>query len=327
MEKYEITQEDIEQIQTLKKIVKKIEETYQTLYQLDISNKKESIEYSTAIEKLSNYILLEEEHYKYCNLSFKKIEAWKNYILENNVSNQFNEFAIDSVINTDYKELVYKRIIQTLKYLKNQTKDAKDEYKNLGLLNPDDDAEKIVKSTSLLIDNIEIDTIRIYLNLIKNNSNLDKKDKILHIYNLCFINKNLEQELIENKFEIPNEVYITSKLIADANYLKTEDYDYIKDEYTTQNASIQILELLRIKNNQHKNIAYKNLLLFKELFLRANFAMTSDQELENFNYMYNSVLSDALTKDSNLSEDLITKCFLCIKKDKSRSLILSFKSK
>lgn len=325
MKKHKMTQEDIEQIQTLENIVKKIEEIYRILYKLEIANKKDSTEYFIILEKLNNYIILEEEHYKYCNLTFAKIEAWKKYILENKVTYKFNQFAIDSIINEDYEELPFKRIIQTLSLKLNQTEDAELFYKNLGFIDPNIDGKNIVEFTHQLINNVEQDTIKIYLYLLENNPYIQKNDKINHKYNLCFTNKALENDLLENRFEIKKDVFITSKLIADANYLATNDYEYIKDEYAKQNVSIQILELLQLKNNKHNNKAFKNILCFKELFLRANLCMLSDNELELIHNIYNNILNNNTT-NSQKSEKLISKCFEKIKEDKSIKLTLSFKN-
>ncbi len=325
MKKHKISEQDIEQIQTLENIAKKIEQTYKKLYKLEIADKKDSIEYSTALEKLNNYIFLEEEHYRYCNLTFAKIEAWKKYILENKVTYKFNQFAMDSIINEDYEELPFKRIIQTLSLKLNQTEDAELFYKNLGFIEPSIDGKNIVEFTHQLINDVEQDTIKIYLYLLENNPYIQTNDKLNHKYNLCFTNKELEKALLENNFEIKKDVFIISKLIADANNLTTNDYEYIKDEYAKQNASIQILELLQLKNNKHINKAFKNILCFKELFLRANLCMLSDNELNLMQNIYNNIIYNNTT-NSQKSEELISKCFEKIKEDKSIKLTLSFKN-
>lgn len=110
MEKYKLSLDDYKNINSLIKITKKIYSLYQRLYKLDIEDKKDTKEYKDIIEQIS---ILKKEEKKLYDLDFSKYEEYLSFI-SNELSSNVNAKTIENIINLDYNNLHFQRILITL---------------------------------------------------------------------------------------------------------------------------------------------------------------------------------------------------------------------
>lgn len=334
MEGYKITSEDIENIETLIRIVNKIYQIYTNLITLEYEENKNSSEYKSLLEKLNELKVLEEVHYEYANLTNEKIAAWTNYIYTF-TSIDTTESPLNCILDNNFEHIIYYRILESLK--------------NLALANKDKQTfETIVQSTikleeksledliSLIMEQyqsslefdyaIEKDAYSAFLRLFYQQSQNDKtlkKDFLQIKYILSFISPIMEEELFENEFSIPNELYISNKLVIDKYNIPEDIYYHEKNNIFLNWALQQIFRLLETKDEEH--IKNRLPILLKSLFIRACFLNADKKELEDFNYYYHNLLEKLQTKESRKSEEVISNCFRKINKDRELARYLSFK--
>lgn len=334
MENHEITSEDMENIETLIRIVNRIYQIYTKLITLEYEGNQKSVEYKNLLEKLDELRVLEEVHYEYSKLTNEKIVAWTDYIYTFTSVNT-TESPLNCLLDNDFDHVIYHRILQSLKNLAFENKN-KQEFE----LIVQDDKEFEKTSLEDLINTImeqyqsslefnyaiEKDAYSAFLKLFYQQSQNDKtlkKDFLKIKYILSYINPIMEEELFQNSFSIPDELYISNKLVTDQYNIPDDVYYYEKNNMFLNWALQQIFRLLEIKDEQHVN--NKLPILLKSLFIRACFLNADEKEIEEFNYYYHNLLEKLQTKDNQKSEEVISNCFRKINKDKELARFLSFK--
>ena len=224
MEKYKLSLDDYKNINNLIKITKKIYLLYQRLYKLDIEDKKDTKEYKDIIKQISS---LKEEENKLYNLDFSKYEEYLSFISEK-LSSNVNTKTIENIINLDYNNLHFQRILITLFNEMMNHKDAgkeliPKELTEMKELIKDINIPKLFNGSIILQDNIKEDILHAFLFFfeeeINYKSNRYLKNKLLKIkYHTSFINQNIEKEMLKNNFNL-SDLYLTSELTSELYFL------------------------------------------------------------------------------------------------------------
>ena len=101
---------DIEFINKIIELTKKIFKIYNTLYELEIDNKKDNIEYQNNLKYLD--LLLEIEDGLYSSIPINKLDLYIEYSNRAKTFRQFSDFTL--IINDFNDNYVFKRIYNRL---------------------------------------------------------------------------------------------------------------------------------------------------------------------------------------------------------------------
>ena len=335
MKKYTLQENDFKQIQRLIKNNTSIYNIYLKMYNLEINNKVESEEYKTLIDYLN--ISIDVENSIYNELDFKnnidKCIAWISYI-EQDSENVNNTAAL--IINNNKNEIIFERIFNNLSnYIHeyfNSSIISSVNYISKELKLDDNFSNQIISSLEISY-NIDKDILSSTLLLINNhiNSKILEEKLLLSKYILPFINKELEEQLIENKFYIPKTININSEIIAELNGLNSINYNNRKDINGLKIVKQNILDLLNIKNIEYRDENIQAIAIIKECFIRSGFIFINDDIKEQLNYEFHEIIDNKDNyeelKDLSISIEIIKKCFLKIKEDKEKIFEIKFNEK
>ena len=222
---YNMLNKDInDNINILLAVTSSINDTYAKLKELEIKGQKESKEYKRLIECLKSSLELEKSIYdRFPN----DLDTLVNIIREVTKNKDFFinfdlKENIDAIINN--YDLITRRIYLRLL---NKMLDIKDADFIIGTNNPDilenQSARNILILHSLIIKDY-INTILVILNKViydekyKNINNL-----LLNVkYSLAFLYDNVENDLLENNFNINNDLYWEATAMGDFYHLDRE---------------------------------------------------------------------------------------------------------
>lgn len=337
---YKFTNDDIDKINELIKVTSSIDSIYNKLYDLEIKGKQESNEYKKLLEYLSIMKEVEDKLYDEANLTFERCVAWTNYITMQLPQNFTEEYQ--SLINQDYDNRIFRRILAELK------RNVVYNYKNIKKLMPKEMLEfgkKISKENSenflnnMIHVNAEIkkaidkDILNAYLLFVQEFIDNPKYDGIKTLlikskYNTYFINKESENEIINNKFVIPSELYINSKFIADINQFDLKMLKILKDDNAIRIAIPEISQLIEMTDIEYNNQKKAITSILRQCLLRSSFLLMSDLAIEEVNFAFHKLIDDKKYferhKNDRISEQHIINCFKNINKDKTKQNIVSF---
>ncbi|MDO4963756.1 MAG: hypothetical protein Q4E75_06665, partial [bacterium] len=168
--------------------------------------------------------------------------------------------------------------------------------------------------------------LKIYINQEKNKN--VKNKLIKSIYDIAFISKNLEQDIIENKFELFNPLYITSGFVSDINNISRHEYNIFKKNNIKDIANYQIAFLLNICDIDYNSINKYIESILRKALLRTCFTFLNENDLEDLNISFRDYIDSKNFLDKHpydkISKSEIINCFKKINKDKEIPKILSF---
>ncbi len=336
MKNYRFTSDDCNKIVLLVKIAKSIKNLYNNLSILEENGNKDSKDYQQNLNYLKIVSEIEEEKYSNFDKDIIKCIAYINFLNKNFNISKYN--ILESTIRKGNDKLIERRIYNNLldKIIDNYNL-VKD-YLNFDVTDLFNIIEEDVfinekKDDSISVVNaLNIDTLQSYLYFLDDKINSKmfssiRSKLISSKYNTLFVNKNLEQRVINNNFNVDNELYISSKLIADVKGIKSNYYELLIENYLLNNVEEQILELLEMGNINYVDSDKVKESVLRECFIKSLLLLLDNDLIEDTmeDFLDNYENSNEQLTDNDISKEIINCCFNNIEKDKNKINILSLK--
>ena len=330
------TKEELTIIEGFIKSSHNIKNIYEKLEQLDINNLKNSQEYIYLINKLKQEINIENNKYKNANLTTEQ----KTKIIELLASNpnSSKKDNIDTIINQQDNDLITRRVfnilvnqtVTNIDYTKNNIPTELLEFINAHNLSINDNKiNKEINNYTKIQLAISNDINLVFLSILQDNLNLWKysqyKNNLLKsFYSTLFINKNIEEQLINNNFNIDNNVYISSKLINDLLNSNSTIYNIISSILVEPQLDSHISNLLKIKDTEYNYPSINIYSILTECYIRSLLTFLTNERVQylkkQFHYL---IINPTYSKDNRNSQEIIINCFKNTKQDKSKKGIIS----
>jgi len=292
MDYYRLEKKDYEQIRNITNLTLTIDKLYKKLYDLEIIDKKDTDDYKRILEHLNILIEKENKLYKECNLNSEKCISWVGYLLKDK-----SLFALkndlESIVTQDYNDRVIRRILSVLTKIMEKDHDFVKKMIPSDLINTAKELNipNIDKMLSFSISNsVEIQkayekdlysTYLLFLNdsIKKENNEKIRNNLINSKYNFSFIDKEIEEDMISNNFEVSDDLYLTSRLTADLFCMNLNLYNSLKDSFNSKISMKQIIELLKISDVEYNDFSKKTTSIVRKSLLKASFLMMSDNKV------------------------------------------------
>ena len=133
--------------------------------------------------------------------------------------------------------------------------------------------------------------------------------------------------MIENNFNIPKDLYINSRFVADLVQMELSLYEFLKVSYGVKICTQQISELLEMQDIDYNDQTKASSSIIRQCFIRAGFMMLNDVAIKDMNIAFEELIKDKkyISEHTNnkISEHLILDSFKYINKDKDKQKILS----
>ena len=341
MEKYILKSKDYEFINNLIKTTNSIDSIYRKMYDLEINGKKDTEDFNQILDYLSMAIEVEEKLYKEANLSYLQCIAIADYILQDKLPDGFLNDT-ESIMNQCYDNRVLRRILSILvhKIISDHEsvrqmlpEEIIELMEQLGMPNPDKLVSQAIYSSIELQKAFERDIFNGYLAILQefivsNTYKNFRNDLIRSKYNTSFINKQIENDMISSKFDIPDTFYVNSRFVADLTQTDLELYKMLKNLYGVKESTKQISEVIEIGDMDYSDSKKAITSILRQCLMRSAFLLMSDEVISDVNYEFHEFVEDKKYLDRHphdrISEQLIVNCFKAIKKDKNKPCVLSF---
>lgn len=339
MEKLDFTLEELQQLESLLECSAKISNIIDSLYILDITEQKESSQYEIKLQELKQAIDNENKTYQTANLSYQQCLKYSKLLSSQTNISIFDDKAPTSIKH--YNNRIFKRVINIL----------------ITLVQNNPDFHQNIISNSLLIDSNTENTNTIQNSFTKGLSNsfkvqLSLNDDINSMflsilesyipqskyqqeltkvkYTLATTHKSLEQLILENKFNIPNTIYLGSQLMNELFQESQLSYEIIRFAELKTKAKIEINKIIEITDNEYLKDSTKIDSIISNCYLRALLSLMKDEEVENLEqeFKIKTQQPEYLYKHINdqISENMILSCFQSSKYDKKRTRVLTTKT-
>ena len=316
-----------------------IDKSYIHLYNLEVSGKKDSEEYTMSINNLKKLLVKERKAYDCEMMTTDLCQAFTALILQTKTPKQFPG-NMESLVTMTEEAKHSRRILTKLstKFTNNTEvlqrmlpSGVREMLNSLGV----DDVEKIVKSgisTSVRIQQaLDKDTLTLFLatveeykgkNGLSSFSNSFTKVK----YMTAFITEDIEKDMISSSFTVPESVYVGSRFIADMLNVVNEAFIAIKNIYGIEIANAQLNRILELDDYSYMD-SNKNIeAILRQSLLRAILFLASSDVVEN---LENDFKEHTDNVDDNstrrISISIIEEAFKNISKDKSKHMIFSLR--
>ena len=249
---------------------------------------------------------------------------------------------MDSIMTQNYDNRILRRILSTLVYrvisdyegIKNTLpNEIIDLMTQLGMPNPDQIVSQSIYSSIELQKAFEKDLINGYLvflqELFNKKENIPYRGALLKSkYNVLFINKQVEKDLLSSKFHIQDNFYANSKFIADLTQIDLELYKMLRNSFGVKESAKQISEMIEVGDMDYSDINTSISSMLRQCLMRSAFLLMSDEVISDVNYEFHEFIEkdDYLKRHPNdrISEQLIINCFKSIKRDRTKQMVLSF---
>lgn len=338
MSNYNLEKRDIYQMASLVKISTNIYNLYLKLCKLETSEKKDSEEYRKYLDYLSIYIDVENKIYEESELTLERILSWAKFLFNFKIEGKFNLEDVMTKKELDINTLVIYRILNVL--LTKLTKCNNDlftlsdkEISNITLMLGITNENKYNKHSNILLNKfIEKDFFYLLLSYLQEYID-DKKYKLfrqmltMSKYNAIFLNKDIENFEIINNFDIPNSLYIYSRINSDLLKINFETYTQIISLFARNIADNEIYELLEIEDIDYNNISKSSTSILRQCMIKSAFMLMSSKTADEVNLVFREYIDNEeyieLDMKNSISTNLIINCFNDIELNKSRIKILS----
>ena len=310
-----LNQEVKKLIDELIKVNQNIYSLYEKLYNLELENKIDSLEYLTIL----SYIKMVKEELE-VDLYNKFISL--DYEVKSNILDYLKKKE-SNLIDLKSNLRITNSILYNLKYSfsTHVVTDVFDKVSDEFNLNSDfkESIANSVYSCSEVHTTLESDLNNLTLHFLEDEiqKSSDKKSLLKTKYDFIFTKKEYEDELIGNNFK-PS---IYPKVFT-CGQLYNLDLDFIKnvvDRY------LNIL-LLREFNDILENNNSKKQLIYKKAYIRSLITLMSEEELENQNYIFNELLeNEEYIKEypnNQENEEILRRLFRNINNDKKKVFML-----
>lgn len=342
MDLIKLEKDDLENLEKIIKTHLSLEKLYEKLYLLEINNQQESLEYSKGLDYLNIVLEVEKDQIKSLNLDFYKCQRIIAYIFAKKLSKDFLN-DIECITRGDYNLKIYRRLLYIL-YNKFNTyhdmlrdklmsKEEQELLKRIGSnLNEEALSNQIYSNVEVkkTLDNDLYSNFLVFLQEMINNSTYKKyyAELIKRKYVLAFINPNIEEELIKNRFVINDKLSIKAKFIANLTNMPEVAYTFLKNSCMNDIYNSQIHLMLETSNFDYENSNQAVTSLLRQCFIRSVFLFMNSEEMLELNYSFHEFIeSKDHSKESTISEQLIIDCFNQSKLDKEKLDVPDFKYK
>lgn len=341
MDKLNFSKEELAKIEEFLKAATRINEIYNKLYHLEINGKKDSEEYNKLLKMLKEAINIENNIYINDNLTLQK--CIKMIELLASAPNSTKISNINCIIEQNDSDIIVRRVINILtnKTLTNKNyaqnlipKEMFEQLKNLGIPIESKQAYKNLNNDTKVQVAINNDITIVFLSILEDTITFKKyetyRNKLLKAkYDTVFTLKDIEEQIIENKFTIPTTVYINSRFINDLLQSEPQVYNMIKSIEVQTKASMHIIRLLNITDEDYKiennNIAS----IIRQCYIRSLLTFMNDDEVYDLNDKFHELVESQNYLETHpydrISETAIINCFKSLKQDRTKTRILSFK--
>lgn len=346
---YSMNEEDYELVDSIIQVTNSINTLYKKLFELEINNLKDTDEYRKYIQYLNMAIELENSYYdKLTTLQGIKILNFLVYdkFPENNLSD------IESIILRKTDDPIIRRILVALDYLlENYQQENFEQLFKISeqdVMFKDEDLDKLPDSfvyayygltdelylkllrNKYVVDNVHQEEILknflVFVEEIKQDKGNSKyKNELIKVkYDISFNNKNVEQTLLDNNFNMEKPLIYSSNHYLDIVGLEKDIYNLLKDYRGFKLSVNQIDELLRIKDLDYEKEDNQLIALLRNTILRSIFLSLSDECVTHINKQYKEE-NISNSEQMKISKEILLKTFGKIKKDRNKQMQLSLK--
>ena len=331
---------------SLFQVTRAIDSRYKVLLELYNKNKEKTDEFSKEIDNLK--MALDIENKMYFNISPDKSNRYMQIIFMDRPLVPTSDF--ESIVDLNAKDKIERRILmnlsnlllnseEILNQLSTQEKNGLDYMRQIGI--PKEILIKEISTTKYLDLSIMHDIYSTFIMLLNETPNAletvkkttyEKKkwltDKLTKAkFDITFIYKELEKEMIFDSFESTSPKYFLSEQV-----IKKLDMDNIAPEINSnyKNAKVeeivisQIYKLLEISNAEFgsQDIEFNSIL--RELYLRSASVFLDDEIQYDIKRQFNKIHRNSNSNSfQNVSEALIDKALNSYTKDKQKIFIRS----
>ena len=265
MEKYILQKQDYEDISFLINVSKALGEIYKELYEIENKLGKNSKEYQECLKRLNSFIDIENNIYNGIKNSFNKCLVIIEY-LEESMKNKIDVDKYSIIFDNVYSNELLRIIIRLKKFM------FESEEKIVSLIEfPDENVKQpIVKAfaySSRIFSVAKLDTLKCFLAILKKD-NLNEFYTEMK-YKISYLCPEIEEEFLNNGFEVDNNPYISAQLFTD--FLSTDKtlLENVRLTEFSDNLNEQIDEFVKYVNSDLENSKIKNNLILRTYFLRS----------------------------------------------------------
>lgn len=265
MEKYILQKQDYEDISFLINVSKALGEIYKELYEIENKLGKNSKEYQECLKRLNSFIDIENNIYNGIKNSFNKCLVIIEY-LEESMKNKIDVDKYSIIFDNVYSNELLRIIIRLKKVM------FESEEKIVSLIEfPDENVKQpIVKAfaySSRIFSVAKLDTLKCFLAILKKD-NLNEFYTEMK-YKISYLCPEIEEEFLNNGFEVDNNPYISAQLFTD--FLSTDKtlLENVRLTEFSDNLNEQIDEFVKYVNSDLENSKIKNNLILRTYFLRS----------------------------------------------------------
>jgi hypothetical protein len=286
---------DKSNIKIIRKITNLILKQYKIVYEMECNNKNNTDDYIRQVSRLKTLTDLEKEYYDKLQLDSKKSIIILKYLFQDNNIKDYEdvkEYLITNNLNDSNKELrrIFNNLVINIKedyeYFLNNLKSNIGEITDQININ---DVNEYIHDNFEKSNNINRSLIkdRDYAYLIFLQKNIDNasfikiKNKLIYAkYNMSFFNKDIERTLIDDLFEVNENLHMGSKMMSEVLDIPSRDYVMIKNNYLQSEMVKDLNSILNINNNYYLNEKGFINVLLNNCFLRATMLLM-DQDVLN----------------------------------------------
>ena len=247
-------------------ISRMVEDLYEKLYNLEINNQKESLEYNRYLEYLKMVLDMENEAYLKLDLNdYDKISRYLMFI-DSTYNLTKDTSDLKSVIRGDYEKRIVRRLVAKITYniphksefigftFHDEIRENIKEMINETML-VDEDINNYVQDFNNVNNNLYIMFLNIvYQAYLDKNNSFIKEDLLKTYYNLIYLNPSLELKMLDTKFSVPSisdiaslneeEKIIARKRILPLSFDLLDTLLYVSDEEFSYHAPMRAIVVL-----------------------------------------------------------------------------------
>lgn len=293
MEEYKLTKSDFDELEELIKTVNSIEVLYKKLYELEISNKKNSEEYKKTIEYLKIALEVEADKYKKILYSSDKSISIIEHLLLGKVSE--DESEMEYLFSQNNSNRVVNRIAAFIK------KELLRDYSLMRKFLPQElsmvlkyveieDPEQMImdsfKTSRDLQETAEQEILNVFIKMIEEfivDKNYNEfRNQLLRVkYDVAFVNKEVESQMMFNNFNTLSTLLFDSKFMKDILKINNFEYKIFCNKYAFRKVALEMDKIIKswpfLNNNE--SIAFPNLL--RQVYLRSLFLLMDEDIIED----------------------------------------------
>ncbi len=179
-------------------------------------------------------------------------------------------------------------------------------------------------STLRINDAVQSDIYRAFVYFLNEyahnaNSNAERRKIIELIYSHSFMISSIEEEMLYNNFNIPNDLYFTSAISAFWENVSHEEYEEISNEYAKVCAMRHIEWFMKnFSTGISKNAP---IAIMKDSYIRACFTLMDDDAINEVREWFIRLASS--DRYANSTEKVILSCFDSIKTDREKPKVIT----